>query len=98
MYSSRSHSLSWLNSTFRNGAKNFFCCVFAVCGRRVPAVTMSNGRRRSSYNDNDTKLDTVVTATTNLNSKKCSILLHDIHDNVKDNNAVIQVKHVEQEL
>ena len=67
----------WLNSTFRTGAKKFFSYLIK-CDVH-PVVHISEDRRRSSLQDNETKLDTMVTTATNLNtcannSKMCSAL------------------------
>ncbi|CAG2119958.1 unnamed protein product [Medioppia subpectinata] len=77
----------WLNSTFRSGAKRFFSYLIR-CDLR-PVVSISEDRRRSSVNDNETKLDTVVTtATTTINNKKLSIMsLQESPDNINSNDV-----------
>ena len=67
----------WLNSTFRNGAKKFFTYLIRCEAR--PVVSISEERRRSSLQENETKLDNVVTTATNAlstctNSRICSVL------------------------
>ncbi|CAG2172807.1 unnamed protein product, partial [Oppiella nova] len=83
----------WLNSTFRTGAKKFFSYLMR-CDLR-PVVSISDERRRSSINDNETRLDTVVTtATTTLNNKKLSIMsLQESPDNISANAVNVDVEH-----